>query len=461
MKLLNRSYVNPNLGGYWLLIGIFSLLFMACDELPILEFAKTPPKQTPREAYLSALDSNGLAHTQLAKSWRLAGTMAFTDSIIVEAPFLETGYVRAENPEALAYRIDLKVGELLQIRLVTEPDSMLFFADLFLVESTDSTLNFRHLSNAENYQTDSLAFEAEETGTYLLRIQPELLATGRFTLELIVQPVYGVFPVSSKGNRDIWSFFGDPRDGGKRDHKGIDIFARRGTPVVAAVDGIVRSVRDRGLGGKQVWLNDNQRRQSLYYAHLDSQLVAEGQRVKAGDTLGLVGNTGNARNTRPHLHFSIYRRGYGAIDPYPFVASQNKESPKIRADTSRLGQLARVRLRNTSLLAAPQTRSTELARLDRYLPLQIIAASKTWYRVRCPDGRSGYLPANKLDGISQRINTVRLTETTELLESPFPSAAPVSSLPTEEDVAVIGISGNYYLVRDHAGAAAWMPAVER
>ena len=137
MKLLNRSYFNPNLGGYWLLIGIFSLLFMACDELPILEFAKTPPKQTPREAYLSALDSNGLAHTQMAKSWRLAGTMAFTDSIVVEAPFSETGYVRAENPEALAYRIDLKVGELLQIQLVTEPDSILFFADLFLARIVD------------------------------------------------------------------------------------------------------------------------------------------------------------------------------------------------------------------------------------------------------------------------------------------------------------------------------------
>ncbi len=63
---------------------------------------------------------------------------------------------------------------------------------------------------------------------------------------------------------------------------------------------------EKGLGGKQVWLRDTKRGQSLYYAHLDSIAKTSGS-VKTGDTLGFVGNTGNARTTPPHLHFGIYK----------------------------------------------------------------------------------------------------------------------------------------------------------
>ena len=59
--------------------------------------------------------------------------------------------------------------------------------------------------------------------------------------------------------------------------------------------------------------------QHLYYAHLDRQLVQPGQHVRPGDTLGLVGNTGNARTTVPHLHFGIYQSGRGAVDPWPYL----------------------------------------------------------------------------------------------------------------------------------------------
>ncbi|PHN00960.1 peptidoglycan DD-metalloendopeptidase family protein [Flavilitoribacter nigricans] len=434
------------------------LLFSACDRNTVFGGLLSTPKLTPREAYLAALDSTGLANTQLGKAWRRAGSRALADSVLTQPPFRETGYFRAEDPDAIAYRMELKTGELLKMKLVTTPDSIRYFVDLFRDESTDSTVNFRHLLNTEEDQTDSLDFEVEEAGTYILRIQPELLASTRYTLDLIVQPVYGAFPVSGKQNRDIWSFFGDPRDGGKRDHKGIDIFARRGTPVVAAVDGMVRSVRDRGLGGKQVWLSDPVRHQSLYYAHLDSQLVREGQMVKAGDTLGLVGNTGNARNTRPHLHFGIYRRGYGAIDPHPYVAFQTDKTPGVRADTAQLGNIARVRRSNTRLSAAPQSRSRQLATLDRYLPLEVLAASANWYRVRSPQGLAGYLPANALENLNRSIGNLSLDRPVELLQAPTSEAAPVAALPADTKVDVVGISGDYRLIRDPDGATAWMMA---
>lgn len=435
------------------------LLLIACNTQP----AGEPPQPilTPRQAYWAALDSSGLGDTQMGKSWQQAGLQALRDSVLVEAPFKETGYFRAETPTALSYRLDLQTGEVLHIKLQEEPDSTLFFVDLFRVEATDSFPHLQHLFSAENYHSDSLRYEAIQGGTYLLRLQPELLASGRFTLTMLVQPAYGVFPVSGKGNPDIWSSFGDPRDGGRRTHKGIDIFARRGTPTLASVDGIVRRVRDRGLGGKQVWLYDESRQQSLYYAHLDSQLVREGQRVRAGDTLGTVGNTGNARTTSPHLHFSIYRRGRGAIDPKPYVAYRPTRAPQVRSDLSQLGQMARIRRTGASLRAAPSPRAKPLATLHRHLPVELIAASKYWYRVRSPEGISGYLPVGELEPLSRGIETLTLQEPAELLTAPLSQAAAVSVLPTDSEVEVIGKNGKYHLVRDARGTMGWLPVAGR
>jgi peptidoglycan LD-endopeptidase LytH len=117
----------------------------------------------------------------------------------------------------------------------------------------------------------------------------------------------------------VGSRFGDPRDGGSRDHQGVDIFAPRGTPVLAAADGWVTGATENRLGGKVVWVWNPASGEALYYAHLDRQEVSPGARVRAGDVIGRVGNTGNARGTPPHLHFGIYEPGQGAVDPLPFI----------------------------------------------------------------------------------------------------------------------------------------------
>jgi murein DD-endopeptidase MepM/ murein hydrolase activator NlpD len=132
-----------------------------------------------------------------------------------------------------------------------------------------------------------------------------------------------VFPVSGKKS-SIGSFWGAARDGGKRKHEGIDIFAKKGTPVVAVTDGIVSAVTNGGIGGKTVWLRSFDYSWTAYYAHLDQQKVKRGQFVKKGEVLGTVGNTGNARTTPAHLHFGIYTWN-GAVNPLPYV----KQSPKV------------------------------------------------------------------------------------------------------------------------------------
>lgn len=108
------------------------------------------------------------------------------------------------------------------------------------------------------------------------------------------------------------------RSGGRR-HEGIDLFARRGTPVRSATRGVVWKVGEDPLGGHVVTvLGDGPA--FFYYAHLDgfAEGLKVGDRVKPGVTLGTVGNSGNARTTPPHLHFGVYRIGMfrtKAVDP--------------------------------------------------------------------------------------------------------------------------------------------------
>lgn len=126
-------------------------------------------------------------------------------------------------------------------------------------------------------------------------------------------PVDGVRP------RQIADTFGAPR-GRDRSHAGIDIFAKRGTPVLSATEGVVTRIGENTLGGQVVWVM-GPGRQMHYYAHLDGYAdIRRGQLVAPGDVLGFVGNTGNAKGTPPHLHYGIYAGG-GALNPYPLLIS--------------------------------------------------------------------------------------------------------------------------------------------
>jgi hypothetical protein len=134
-------------------------------------------------------------------------------------------------------------------------------------------------------------------------------------------PAQYVVPIAGVRRAALSSSFGAPRSG-SRTHQGIDIFAPRGTPVVAAARGVVTSTRPNALGGTVVWVVGAGRR-LYYYAHLDrlDPDVRAGRLVEAGEPLGAVGDTGNARGGPPHLHFAIYTAA-GAVDPYPLLADE-------------------------------------------------------------------------------------------------------------------------------------------
>lgn len=114
---------------------------------------------------------------------------------------------------------------------------------------------------------------------------------------------------------DSW---GAPRSGGRR-HKGVDMFAAHGTPLYALEAGTVRT-SDNSLGGISLHLTGASG-DAYYYAHLSRRTVVSGQRVEAGDVVGAVGNTGNARSTPPHLHFQYHPGGGAAVNPTPLVTA--------------------------------------------------------------------------------------------------------------------------------------------
>ena len=132
-------------------------------------------------------------------------------------------------------------------------------------------------------------------------------------------------PVEGVQARRIADTFGAPR-GRDRSHRGIDIFAPRGTPVRSATPGIVVSVREGGLGGRQVWVL-GPAGERHYYAHLDDWApgLARLRIVRTGEPLGVVGDTGNARGTPPHLHYGIYGRN-GAYDPLPLLRASDPDA---------------------------------------------------------------------------------------------------------------------------------------
>ena len=317
----------------------------------------------------------------LYKTWNHAFNEATKSRLTVGDPYVFQGNVTTISQSAFGYKLELEEGEKLLVDIQSETDTSLFFIDFY--QYKEGTVNLNKSFSADFGQR-KFSIDIQESGWFQLIIQPAIGNNGPFQARMYTQPTY-LFPVWGKENNAVKSFWGASRDGGRRSHEGVDVFADRGTPVVATTDGFISRTGNYGLGGKQVWLKDGLFGHSLYYAHLDSIIAKRAQRVEAGDTLGLVGNTGNAQTTPPHLHFGIYTRD-GAVNPYPFI--QIKPVPVFQSfDVPELGRTRGV----SNLRLGPTTDSDIVNKLPGATELTVLAKSKNWLEVRAASGETGFI----------------------------------------------------------------------
>lgn len=410
-------------------------------------------KSSPYENYLSSLESTPLANYALVQDWIRAGEAILGDSLEVSLPYHEIGYFDPKEPKAMLLRYRVEEGHQVHVSLdpVSQKDAR-FFLDVFEIDPMDNVLERIHFADSLGV----ISYQVRNSGIHALRLQPELFRGGVFSLSITAEGLLA-FPIAGKSTRNIASFWGDPRDGDARKHEGVDVFASRGTPVVAASPGRVRRVGDNRLGGKVVWLSNSKLGHSQYYAHLDSQLVQTGQQVNAGDTIGLVGNTGNAITTAPHLHFGIYKSGRGAVDPFPFLQELVLPAVTAVSDSINVGSYGIITAPLANIRRSPSTSSPRLGSYERNTLVQVEGKSGSWYRIVLPNLQKGYIFENLLSKAETPIRELELDPTDEIWEEWY-DIEPISGDVIAGTARVWGEFEKSYFLETPQGIRGWWRA---
>ena len=432
-----------------LFLFIPALLLASCNGFKSIKSALND--KPPYERYVESLEKAGLLKAVMAKEWLSAGQRAFLDSVFVTIPFSESGFFEASAPQARSYRFTAKDGQVLTVKttLKAGADTKLFL-DLFTLEETKGQMKWEHAAYGDS--TLSITHEFNRNEDCLLRIQPELLANAWYAIDISLTPVL-INPVYGASNKSIGSFYGASRDNGQRSHEGVDIFAPKGTPVVAPTDGYISRVGLNRLGGKVVWMKDTKRGHSYYFAHLDSQMVSPGTRVSQGHVLGSVGNTGNARTTPPHLHFGIYQSG--SKDPLHYIQQMEDKMASVPIDTGFHQKPLKVRAKKASLFSGPSTRLTVKTSLKKDTYVTVLGQSNDWYRISLPDETEGYVQKSYLTDLTTG-RQQKLDSTAIVLSHIDTTGVPVEVVKEKSAVEVLAHFRDFTFVRTESGNAGWI-----
>lgn len=428
-----------------ILIVLSIVLLVGCNSLKSIKSVFS--EASPYEHYVESLKKAELLNASMAKAWLSAGKGVFEDSVIVNVPFSESGFFQASSPEARSYRFNVKDGQVLTVdgAVKTQRDAKVF-VDLFIRDDKE----WERVAFADSIFSITYEFSSDEE--CVLRLQPELLVNAYYAINISITPVL-INPVFGASNKSIGSFYGASRDNGKRSHEGVDIFARKGTPVIAPTDGIISRVGVNTLGGKVVWMRDPRRGHSYYFAHLDSQMVRPGMRVYKGHVLGLVGNTGNARRTPPHLHFGIYQSG--SKDPLYYIHKVEAAMASLPIDTGFQQKPFEVRVKRAELMTGPSQNLSVKASLLKDTYVKVIGQSHDWYRITLPDETEGFVLKDKLSPLAggrlSKLDTVRV-----LLSAIHPDAIPVKVLQPNTPVEILAHFQDYQFVVTDQGNAGWL-----
>jgi murein DD-endopeptidase MepM/ murein hydrolase activator NlpD len=183
------------------------------------------------------------------------------------------------------------------------------FQRLFALGSKEKVLENMETSFSGDIDWDSLKMEIERAVTEVNEIRDYLR---------VQKDVYQATPKGYPVSGPISSPYGMRQNpfGGRAHHAGVDISAREGTPIRASADGIV-SFAGWTKGSGYVVVLEHGCGYSTIYAHNKRNQVKVGQRVVRGETIGLVGSTGNS--TGPHLHYEVMQKGKN-VNPKTFFA---------------------------------------------------------------------------------------------------------------------------------------------
>lgn len=405
---------------------------------------------SPHERYADGLRSAALADTALARDWLAAAERALAQPLAVTLPMRESGYFGADRPSAAGYRLELQRGRRLAVEVTFDSvETAKLFVDVF--EVRDGAAPKRIASLTEGL---TLTMDVPRDGVYLLRVQAELLRSGRYTL---VQRTLASlpFPVSGLTARAVQSEFGADRDAGRRQHEGIDIFATRNTPVLAVVDGTAQSDTNP-LGGNVVWLRDRRERRSFYYAHLTRAAFEGTSAVSAGDVVGYIGNTGNARTTAPHLHFGVYQGG--AIDPLPFLRADDAAPAAITGADRFLSEWVRISSSRASLRAGVARDAETRAQLNRSTLAYVTGVTESRLRVELPDRSNGYLDRSSAAVADTPLRRQTLRAGEVIREQPLPTAPAIDTIDEPAAVDVLGEFNGFAFIRPASGVTGWVAA---
>ncbi len=416
-------------------ISLLFLLLLGCNRAEeVIEESYQP--RSEHEAYSLGLISSGLDHTRLGTLWLEQAQLALSNPTLIQTPYAANIYVSDTEAKGFGYQFDAIVGQKVTITVEENtPQAGMVFIDLYRA-NTEGELE--HLATADTLH-NQIVFEPLANHTYAIRVQPELLKKGRYRIEIKSDPSL-VFPVSGRDKSAIGSLFGAPRDAGRRIHHGIDIFARRHTPIVAPSDGIIRSISPNKLGGNVIWMRDDTRNQVLYFAHLEDVFVGDGDYVSQGDTIGSVGNSGNAITTSPHLHFGVYREG--PVDPYNFVVTKRTRFKRELAKKDYVGQYLRTSHPSDMHLV---NESNDQKQLIEDQLLLVRGTTGMYYQVELPDGTSGHISYLDVELLSRPLRR-RLAERSDLLDVPTEAALVVTESSSLAEAKALALHGDYTLI---------------
>lgn len=407
---------------------------------------------SPHDAYYSALLRENLRAT--AERWKLEAEESLATPLQISLPYGERRLLEVDYLQAVTFAFERGADELIQVDIFPSTNTRAeIFVDVFYVKD-EATQPTRIGSMAGKEQ--QLRIAVEQSGKYLVRIHPSHTAQGLIDITITSPLRYG-FPVDTATENAVQSVFGVARDGGARRHEGIDIFAPRGTPVIAAEAGVVSRVGNTPRGGKNVWVRGDRR--SFYYAHLDSIAVSPGDRVRRGDVLGTVGNTGNAVSTRPHLHFGIYKFAQGAIDPLPLVGRKKSVNTYAPPRVELAPRWLSIKAEKANLRSGPSPKNTTIAALLRAELLRVDSVAGDWLRVTTGTGKKGFVVRRLTGAPSESLLT--FTENYVAFSLPDDKAPALGNLSAGDKLPTLGRFGSFALVKLPGGVYAWAKVIKQ